>query len=242
MNIDVYTNVEGGVKGLLETQELLFSLLNVENKTPSELLGLPFVQDTHKWWERCVEEMQHKFEDSVNSLDADQVKYCSILQLNLPHGLLINKLVTYQDSQKVMIFWSKNLGFFLRIKSLPKLEQPPGKELMHPLEELIKRNPERVSEVLQHFYEHQKSPEAKETQFKTQDNILIKFLNFYQSERPESNHGFFRICRDGLYRSHKVKNNSVSSCKRSRLDCNVLEQLALFRSEVSRRMGNSATV
>ncbi|KAH9820630.1 hypothetical protein DFH28DRAFT_1051284 [Melampsora americana] len=221
--MDVYMNVQGVIKGVLETQVVLFTLIKAEKINTLKILGLPhgLTYNFDNWVSPYVEKLTKNLVDSINSLDQQQIQYCAALQEKYTHGLLIHQFQEPNDNKNIMRFWSKNLRFYLEIKSLPQLNL-----MMHPLENLIRKNPKHMEYVMKEF---KKNPPPSRAQ--SQTNLLSRFLEFFLDNTPFPE--LREIAVEGLAKIDEIDDDEIkttlSTLKTGILPWNVLYYLSFFR-------------
>ncbi|KAH9814770.1 hypothetical protein DFH28DRAFT_301220 [Melampsora americana] len=197
MNMDVYIHVQDDVKGMLEDQVVLFSLIKIEALYKSRMISFPHDVDqgVGNWLWPLVQRITKDLVNYINSLDQLHLYYLSEIQAQSTQGLLLTKFCDRNRSKTIMKFWIKT--FYLQIRSLPETTI-----LNHPLETLISENPQHMETVLGKF-------SLMPTPPRSQKNLMIRFLEFFLRETQDIK--LQEIATDCLYAIHKSRNKSTST-------------------------------
>ncbi|KAH9819560.1 hypothetical protein DFH28DRAFT_886171, partial [Melampsora americana] len=192
-DMNVYTNVRGDVKGLLETQAVLTGTVKAGKLASLEITALPYElrQPVENWFVMYTDQVANKLLNHINRLDDLRIQCYSVIQETLGDGLTISKFFNVNDTKQVMKFWTKNFEFYLAIRYMPKLEVE-----IHPLEELICKDPEHMGNVMKEFKKITRS-------LNTQNDMMFRFLEFFL-EKTRS-HELRRIAEDGLASIRKIQ-------------------------------------
>lgn len=179
-HIHVYLKVQGSLKGILETQAIMVSIIKLCERValgmpPIEAIGPPEIQYEigqcfEHWMDKQRQDLTQELVDYIQSADEKSLWEFGLRQLGLSYGIRCGWACLFEDVKKIELFWARYMPFYFNMMSHAETSTW---EHIHVMDKLILNNTKDLNLFMQEFLTYKNSVIVT-----PQSNLVTRFLNF----------------------------------------------------------------